>query len=265
MRWVLITLLALTALPSTSAAEDLPPELQDVDVVERLGASVPMDLTFVDATGATVRLGDYFSDDVPVLLTLNYYECPMLCGLQLNALVDSLREIDWTPGQEFRIVTISIDPEEGPALAAQKEQAYLAELYREGASWTFLTGDEASIVAIAQAVGFGYNYVPDQDEYAHPASLTFVSPNGLISRYLFGLMYEPRDLRFALLEAADGKVGSPVEHFILSCFVYDPETGGYVQNAMFIMRAGCALTLLILSTVLLVLWRRERNPVPEMV
>lgn len=266
MRRLLPMLLAATTLLSTSArAEDLPPELEEVDVVERLGERVPLDLTFTDAAGNEVTLADYVDGELPVLLTLNYFECPMLCGLQLNALLDALREMDWTPGEQFRIVTISIDPDEGPELAAPKQRGYLDELDREGAEWAFLTGDLANIEAVAEAVGFGFNYVPDQDEYAHPAALMFLSPDGMISRYLVGLMYEPRDVKFALLEAADGKVGSPVEQLILSCFVYDPETGGYVQNAMFIMRVGGLVTVLLLGVFLTLMWRRDRDATPEMV
>lgn len=258
-------LLAALLTPLRASAEDLPAELEQVDVVERLGERIPLDLAFRDAQGADVTLADYVNGDVPVLLTLNYYECPMLCGLQLNSMLDALRELDWTPGTEFRIVTISIDPNEGPELAASNQRGYLEELGREGAEWAFLTGDEANIMAIAQAVGFGYNYVPEQDEYAHPASLTFVSPDGMISRYLFGLAYQPRDVKFALMEAADGRVGSPVERFIMSCFVYDPESGGYVQDAMFIMRVGGVATVLLLGAFLTLMWRRDRDATPEMV
>lgn len=264
-RFALISLALLLVGAVPAHGEDLPRELENVDVTERLGGHVPLDATFTDEAGETVQLRDYIRGDVPVLLTMNYYGCPMLCGLQLNALLDALGELDWAPGENFRIVTISINPEEGPGLARAKREAYLEELGRGEVDWTFLTGDEVEIQRVADAVGFGFEYVEAQDEYAHPAVLTFVSPQGVVTRYLYGLLYEVRDVRLALLEAADGKIGSTIDRLILSCFVYDPDANSYVQDAMFVMRAGGALTVLLLGGFVAALWRRERTPAPELV
>ncbi|MFT4703717.1 MAG: protein SCO1/2 [Bradymonadia bacterium] len=263
---ILVLLFAAAPL-SAFAAEDLPRDLVGVDVDEHLGSSVPLDLLFTNTVGEQVRLADYVNGDVPVILTLNYFECPMLCGLQLNAFVDTLKQVAWLPGDEFRIVTVSINPDEGPSMSAPKREGYLDELDREGAEWVFLTGDEANINALADAVGFEFNFIDETGEYAHPALLTFLSPEGVVTRYLYGLAYEERDVRLALFEAADGQIGTTVHRLILSCYVYDPERGSYVQDAMMFMRLGGALFVLALAGFLAFWWRRERapTPTPEMV
>lgn len=265
LRALLVSLVLVFVAATPLRAEDLPRELENVDVNERLGGHVPLDATFVNEAGETVQLREYLRGDVPVLLTMNYYSCPMLCGLQINAMLDTLSELDWAPGENFRIVTISINPEEGPELASAKRDAVHAELGRGAVDWSFLTGTEAEIQRVADAIGFGFEYVEAQDEYAHPAVLTFVSPEGVVTRYLYGLLYEVRDVRLALLEAADGKIGSTLDRLILSCFVYDPDANSYVQDAMFVMRAGGAMTVLLLGGFLAALWRRDRTPSPELV
>ncbi len=229
-----------------------------VDVEERLGDSLPLDLPFVDHDGRAVTLREYFDGTVPVVLTLNYYGCPMLCGLQLNAFTDTLREMEWAPGENFRVVTVSIDPDEDASLAAAKRGSHLQALGRgTDIEWTFLTGEAEAIDALADGIGYRYVYVEESGEYAHPSVLTFASPDGRISRYLHGLVYEPRDVRFALLEASEGRIGSPVDHIVLACYMYDPEAGGYVRNAFLFMRAGATVGLLVLAALLAVLWRTE--------
>ncbi len=264
-----ITLLVLTTAWSTSsyAAEELPAQLQDVGVDERLSEQVDLTLEFTDHNGNQVTLADYVDGEIPVVFTLNYFGCPMLCGLQLNALTDGLSEMEWAPGENFRIVTISFDPDETWELAAAKRQSYLEELGRGmDADWSFLVGTPENIEAVAQGFGYRYQYVESQDEFAHPAAVMFVSPEGMISRYLYGLIYIPRDLKFAIMEASEGRVGSTVEHFILSCFVYDPDAGSYVQNAVSIMRLGGVITVIVIGIFLAVMWRRERTrPAMEMV
>jgi len=245
---------------SALGAEALPRELEGVDVEEHLGETLDLSLTFRDHTGAEVRLGDYVRGDVPVVFTLNYYGCPMLCGLQLNALNDGLKGLDWAPGENFRVVTISFDPDEGPELAAAKRAAHLEELGRGDVDWSFLVGEQENIQALADALGFGFHYVESRGEYAHPAAAMFVSPEGMISRYLYGVVYEARDLRFAILEAADGRVGTTMDQLILSCFVYDPEAGSYVRDAITFMRFGGLATMLFLGVFLAVMWRRESRP-----
>ena len=244
----------------------LPPELAAIDVDERLGETVDMGLTFVDEEGRAIELRELAAGGRPLLLTLNYYNCPMLCSLQLNALVDTLREMAWDPGQAYTLVTISFDPNEGPALAAAKRRAYLQELGREGADWRFLTGDAAAIEALTQQVGYGYRWVEEAGEWGHPSVLIFLSPQGMVSRYIYGLQYRASDVRLALLEASAGQIGTTIDRIILSCFVYDPQRGVYIPFAMGIMRIGGALVLLLLLMFLSVLWIRDRmatHPVPQ--
>lgn len=267
-RFAHILLAATVALTAASAfaAEPLPEELEGVDVVEHLGETIDLDLEFTDHTGATVRLGDLVRGDVPVLFTMNYYGCPMLCGLQLNAVNDALREMEWAPGENFRVITLSFDPEESWELAEAKRDSHLEALGRGDVDWTFLVGSAENIEALATQFGYGYRYIETQDEYAHPAAAMFLSPDGTISRYLYGLMYEPRDIRFALLEAAEGRIGTTVDRLILSCFVYDAEAGSYVKNAIVFMRLGGAATILVLGGFLAFLWRRDHaRPATETV
>lgn len=256
----LATLFVLALLlPATSAlAQQLPPELQDVDVTEHLGDNVPMDLEFVDHNGNDVRMADYFEDDLPVIITLNYYTCPMLCSLQLNGLIAGLQELGWEPGENFRIVTVSIDPEEDHTLAAAKRRTYLEELgMGEDVDWDFLTTDEETITTLSETLGFGYRYVREIDEYAHPAVLFMISPDGVITRYLYGIQYPPFDLRMAILEAGRGQVGTTVDRVILSCFQYDPERNSYTVFAFGVVRIGGILTVLILGIFLGFLWVRD--------
>ena len=239
--------------------KDQPQDLEGVDVVEHLGEQLPLDLEFKDERGRTVRLGDYFGDERPVILVLAYYECPMLCSLVLNGMAKGLKGLDWVPGKKFEIVTVSIDPREGPDLAKFKKQEYLRELKLPGASdgWHFLTGKEANIEVLADAVGFQYRYVKARDEYAHPAVLSLSTPDGVISRYLYGIKFEPRDLRLGLVEASEGKVGSTLDRILLYCYHYDATEGRYAPVAKNIMRVGGALTVVVLGFALLVFWARE--------
>lgn len=236
----------------------LSPEANEIAVDEMLGAELDMDLTFVDHNGTEVRLGDYFDGERPVLITLNYYRCPTLCNLQLNGLTRTLQGFDWVPGNDYRIVTVSIDPGEGPELAAKKRATHLESLGKGEVDWNFLTGDALQIHMLAAQLGIGYAYDAEQDQYAHPAVLMFISPEGKVARYLYGLEYQPSDVKFALMEAAEGRVGSPVDKLILSCFHYDASLGEYGPFAMGIMRLGGAGMILIVGIPLFFAWRRER-------
>lgn len=254
---VLVTLLAFATvtLTTTAAAQQLPSELKDVDVNEQLGETIDLDLPFVDEDGNAVRLGDYFGDDKPVILTLNYYNCPMLCSMQLNGLIDGLRELEWAPGDNFRLITISIDPREGPDLAAAKREAYLDSLGRgQDVEWEFWTGEEPNIRALASQLGFGYHYVREIDEFAHPSAIYVLSSEGVISRYLYGLQYRPFDLRMAIMESAEGKVGTTVDRILLSCFHYDSSSNSYSVFAFGVLRLFGVLTILLLGGVLGIMW-----------
>lgn len=251
-------LLALVGWSQLSVAQ-VPAPLQEIGVDEHLGEPLPLDASFTDHQGNAVRLGDYFDGQRPVLITLNYYGCPMLCGLQLNALVETLRGLDWSPGENFRLLTISFDADEGTDLAQAKREGYLQELGRGDVDWSFLTGTQENIDAVTTALGYRYNYVRASDEYAHPSVLMFASPDGRIMRYLYGLGFESSHVRLALLESAEGKIGTTLDRFILGCFMYDPNAQTYVKNARFIMRIGGVVSAVLIGLLLALLWRTERR------
>jgi len=240
-------------------SEPLPADLEGVGVTQRLDESVPLDLRFRDEDGNEVRLGDYFDSQRPVLLSLVYYECPMLCTLVLDGMVRVLQGMDWVPGQNFQVVTVSIDPKETPDLARQKKENYLTSYGRpEAASgWHFLTGNEEQIRALADAVGFRYRSLEQNGEFAHPAVLFVLTPEGRISRYLFGVQHDPGTLRLSLVEASEGRIGTPVDKFLLYCYRYDAEAGTYAPVAMQIMRLGGGATALLVGGVLLGFWVRD--------
>jgi len=252
--------MALLTLPSGLRADDkLPPELEGVGVVERLGNRVDLDLEFVNESGRPVKLREYFSSGKPVLLTLAYYTCPMLCSLILNGETSALKEVPWTPGEQFEVVTISFDPRDTPELARQKKANYL-EMYGKPVTggWYFLTDYNENVKKLADQVGFHYKWDPQQEQFAHTAAIMFLTPDGRVSRYLYGIKFNPRDVRLALTEAGEGKMGSTVDKLLLYCFHYDPSAKGYTLFAINVMRAGGALTVVILILVILRLLRRER-------
>jgi len=252
-------LLLVAALPAAAQRkEPLPKDLEGVGITEHPGARLPLDLEFTDEDGKTVRLAQYFNGQRPVILTLGYYRCPMLCTLVLNSLVDGLKDLPWTPGQQFEIVTVSIDPTETPTLARLKKQNYLEDYGRAGAAigWHFLTGREENIRKLADTVGFGYRYVEERGQYAHPAAIFVATPDGRMAKYLFGVLYQPKTLRLALTEAGEGKVGTAGDQLLLYCFHYDAQEGRYVLAATNIMRFGGATTALIVGLWLATSWRR---------
>ncbi len=249
------------SLPARSAgAQPLAPAMHSIDVDEHLGNDLDTELSFTDHTGKVVKLADYFDGKRPVLLTMNYFRCPVLCNVQLNELTEALRNFPWTPGDEhFRIVTVSIDPREQPMLASSKRKGHLDALGRgDDVDWEFLTGDALSIRLLAAQLGIQYAYDPEQDQYAHPAVVVFASPEAKIVRYVYGLSYHPNDLKFGLIEASEGRVGSTLDRIILSCFHYDATLGRYGPFAFGLMRVAGAFTVLLIGTALLVLRRRER-------
>jgi protein SCO1/2 len=240
-------------------ADQVPEVLEEVGVTEHLNAKLPLDLEFRDEDGNWVELGSFFDGERPVILTLNYYRCPMLCGLMLNGVVDGLEAMSWTPGAEFEIVTISINPLETPELARAKKQNYLKRLERPAAAkgWHFMTGRELEINRLAETVGFSYTYDPVSQEYAHAAVIFVCTPDGRVARYLYGIEYPAKRLKLALLEAAEGTIGSTLDQLILYCYHYDPTNRRYTPVAMNIMRLGGGATALILGISLGVFWIRE--------
>jgi protein SCO1/2 len=250
--------------PLAAAQEGPPPVLRQVGFDQKLGGAVPLDLRFKDDAGREVRLGDYFGRK-PVVLSLNYYACPMLCTVTLNGLASALNVLtSFDAGREFEVVTVSFDPSEGPALAAQKKASYLARYKRPTAEagWHFLTGDQPAIDALTRAVGFRYAWDEQTQQFAHPAGIVVLTPEGRISRYLYGIEYAPKDLKLALMESSSGKIGTAVDQAILYCYQYDPMTGRYSASIMRIMRAGAILTVLALVGFIAFSLRRERTAAP---
>ncbi len=239
--------------------EPAPGELEGVGITEKLDSQVPLDLTFRDERGEPVRLGSYFREGRPVILTLGYYRCPMLCNLVLDGLTNGLKELPWTAGGKFDIVTVSIDPTETATLAKVKKQTYLTEYGRSEAEtgWHFLTGDRDSIRELADSVGFAYRYVESRGEYAHSAAIFVLTPDGKISRYLYGIVFEPTTLKLSLLEASAGKIGTIADRVVLYCFHYDADEGRYAPVARNIMKLGGALTVVVLGIALAIFWRLE--------
>lgn len=257
-------LLGLMSVPAAGQilADELPAELDGVGIVQRLDAPVPLDLAFVDHTGKDVVLRDLIVGDRPIILTLNYYNCPMLCSLTLNGMVDGLREVDLDLGVDYDIVTVSINPDEGPKLATQNRKGYLASLGKDvpESAWSFLTGTQENIEALAKGVGFGYRFDERSGEYAHTASITFVTPDGRISKYMNDVVFPPRDMRLAIVDASQGRVGSLIDTLLLfNCFQWDPEAGSYVASAWKIMRFGAALTVVLIAVGVLILLRMGRG------
>jgi len=252
-----LVLCLLAGAVALAADQPLPPELRGVGVDEHLGQSVDLNLTFTGEDGYPVPLRSLFHQGRPVLLNLVYYSCPMLCTLVLNGQTAALKNIPWTPGNEFEVVTISIDPTDTFDLAQRKRASYLESYGRPAAGWHFLTDDHGNAKKLADQLGFHYRYDDSQKQYAHPAVVMILTPEGKVSRYLYGIKFNPRDLRLALVEASESKFSLSTDRILLYCFHYDPQAHGYVLFATNLMRAGGLLTVLILGFVLLRLWRRE--------
>jgi protein SCO1/2 len=252
---------AFLAINTTVWAEDgLPEPLRNVGIDQRLNEQAPLDLTFRDEAGKQVKLARYF-DRKPVILSLVYYECPMLCTLVLNGMVRGFRAMNLNAGDQFEVVTVSFNPRETPELAAAKKKEYIKHYGRQGAEegWHFLTGDEASIRKLAQAVGFRYAYDPKTGQYAHASGIMILTPEGRIAGYFYGVEYSARDLRLGLIEASAGKIGSPVDQVLLYCFHYDPTKGKYGLVIMNVMRLLGGATVLALGTFLFLMLRRDRR------
>jgi protein SCO1 len=237
-----------------------PAELKKVQFDQNLGVQVPLDLAFRDETGRGVHLSQYFNGR-PVVLALVYYECPMLCTQALNGLVKALKVLALEPGRDYNVVTVSFNPRETPAQAAEKKDHYLQLLKRPGASdgWHFLTGDETAIRLLTDTVGFHYVYDEVTKQYAHPTGMVVLTPEGKTSKYVYGIDYGPRDLRLALVEASDHKVGTPVDRLLLYCYHYDPTTGRYGLVLMNVLRIAGALTVMCIVGFIVIMRRREKR------
>ena len=243
--------------PAGNPSTGLPTALRDVRIEQKLNQQLPLDLVFHDENGQDVKLGQYFGQK-PVVLSLVYYDCPMLCTQVLNGMVTSFRVLPFQVGKEFDVVTISFDPREKPALAAEKKKVYVGYLPDKmeasaNTGWHFLTGDAASIERITDAVGFRYHYDEATSQFAHASAIMLSTPDGRLSHYFYGIDYSARDLRLGLIEASQNKIGSPVDQLLLYCYHYDPATGKYGAMVMRIMRIGGVLTLLAIVGMLFLL------------
>ncbi len=241
-----------------------PDLLKDVGIDQKLNESVPLDLTFRDESGRTVQLGQFFGGK-PVILSLVYYSCPMLCTQVLNGLERSLKDVPMDIGKQFNVVTVSIDPTERPALASAKRALYAGLYGRPGAEqgWHFLTGDEPQIKQLANAVGFRYAYDAESKQFAHASAIMMLTPTGKISRYLYGIQYSSRDLRLGLVDASGGKIGTPVDQILLFCYHYDPATGKYSVLISRVIKAAGVFTILVIAIGIFLLARSEHYTLPE--
>lgn len=256
MAGVIVLLLAA----ATSGAQDQRPAvLRDIGFDQKLGGSVPLETPLVDEAGRDVRLGDYFRGR-PVVLSLNYFDCPMLCTVSLNGLAGALSTLSFDAGKEFEIVTVSFDTRDTPAAARAKKDTFLKRYRRPGAAegWHFLTGGAPAIDRLTKAVGFRYAWDEETKQFAHPSGVLVLTPDGRIARYLYGIEYAPNGLRLALVEASRGTIGTPLDQAVLYCFQYDPATGRYGAAILRIVRLGGALTVIALAAFVWIMLRRER-------
>jgi protein SCO1/2 len=239
-----------------------PPGLEQVGITQKLDAQLPLDLTFRDETGKSVQLKEYFGKK-PVILNFAYYTCPMLCGELLKGLTTSLKGLKFELGNEFDVVTVSIDPHDTPETATEKKAEYLQRYGHpeRAAGWHFLTGPQESITALTKAAGFGYQYNQQTMQFAHATAIMMVTPQGKLAQYFYGVDFAPKDLRLGIVQASNEKIGNLVDQVLLYCYHYDPATGKYGPAAMAAVRIAGALTVLVLGCFVgLQLRHDERRP-----
>lgn len=245
---------------AVDAQQGKPPILQNIGIDQRLNQQLPLDLEFRDEAGQPVKLNQYFGRK-PVILTMVYYSCPMLCGEVLSGMASSLGVIRFDVGKEFDVISVSINPHDTPADAIKKKKLFLQRYRRPGAAegWHFLTGNQPEIDALAKAVGFHYAYDAKSGQYAHSTAIMVVTPEGKLAQYFYGIEYSPKDLRLSLIEASKNKIGTPVEQVLLYCFHYDPSIGHYSVVVMNVVRLAGIFTALTLGLFMTVLFRNEKN------
>ncbi|WP_018127089.1 SCO family protein [Balneola vulgaris] len=261
--YAFITLAVLFLSPSSYAQVNSSnlEALQGVGIDEKLGDYIPLDATFSTVDGDSIRLGDLLEEGKPIILNPLYYDCPMLCGLVVDGVIDVVDELAWQPGKDYLIISFSIDPTENHELAKEYRTKYINKLTSTNAEegWYFLTGKKKQIDAVIEATGFEYREVQGTGEYAHTAAIIMLAPDGKITRYLYGIRYKEFDVRNALFESADGEIGSTVNKILMYCYQYDPDSNSYVPVAMNIMKLGGLATLIILGIFLTLFWVRERR------
>lgn len=234
-----------------------PPGLKNVGIQQNLNQQIPPDLSFTDDLGRKVRIGDYFGRK-PMILSLVYYNCPMLCGEVLSGLENSLRMMKFDVGKEFDVLTVSFDPKETPEMAAAKKAVFLKRYKRPGAEqgWHFLVGPAESVEALTKAAGFEYQFDPKTGQFAHATAIMILTPEGKIAQYYYGVEYPPKDLRLGLVQASQNKIGNMVDALLLYCYHYDPEQGKYSATILRVLRVAGAATALFLGTFIFLLVRR---------
>ena len=261
LRAIGLTLVFVVTLAGVSRAHDSsrPAALRDVAFDQKLDQQIPLDLKFRDETGAAVGINRYFGRK-PVILNFVYYKCRDLCPLLLDGMVRTMRALSFEIGNQFEVVTVSFDPHDDTPLAAAKKQDFVQRYGRSGAKsgWHFLTGDEANIEKLSRAVGFRYHYDPQTGEFAHATGIVLLTPDGRTARYFYGIEFSPRDLRLGLIEAAAGKIGSPIDQLLLFCYHYDPITGKYGLLVTNVIKLAGGVTVLALGGFIFAMLRRER-------
>lgn len=245
--------------PGALPPGSVPPILETVGVDEHLGRNVDLNLQFVNEQGQTVALKDYFHKGRPVILDLVYYACPQLCNLILNGQTATMKEIPWTPGDQYEVVTITIDPKETLDLAQQKKAVQLGSYGKPAPGWHFLIDKDDNAKKLAEQIGFHYRYDPKQKQYAHAAAIFVLTPEGRMARYLYGVRFRPMDMRFALAEASENRTTMTVEKILLYCYQYDPGKHAYVLFATNFMKAGGAITILLVGFFLFRMFRMEKR------
>ncbi|MEX2605581.1 MAG: SCO family protein [Gracilimonas sp.] len=255
-----LTVLLISQPAQSQLNREQPDALQELGIDEHLGDYIPLDAKFANSEGDSLLLGDLLEEGKPVLLNPSYYECPMLCGLVIDGVINVMEKLAWKPSKEFTVITISIDPDEDAKLAAKSKDNFIGHLDSTSqAGWHFLTGQKNQIDKVVDAVGFRYKEIEGTGEYAHSAAIMLLSPDGKITRYLYGISYKEFDVRNALYESADGKIGSTLDKVVMYCYQYDPDSGSYVPVAINIMKLGGLATLIILGIFLASLWLHEKR------
>ncbi len=249
--------------PSQMTSNGLPEALQSIGIEQKLGDKLPMNAEFKNEDGQTVKLGDYFNKGRPVIVAFVYYECPMLCNQVLNGLTGSLKGINFDAGKDFDVLAISFDARENdkPELAKNKKAGYVERYGRTGSEngWHFLTGTQPSIDEVTKAAGFSYKWDEKSNQFAHAGGIMITTPDGKLARYLYGIDYAPKDLKFGLMESAESRVGNPAEQLLLYCYHYDPSTGKYGLAILNVIRLGAIATLIGMGAMAFVFWRRNKR------
>jgi protein SCO1/2 len=246
--------------PAGLSSELVPDVLEKVGIDQKLNAQVPLDAVFRAEDGREVRLGEYFGKR-PVVLSLVYYECPMLCTQVLNGAVAAFKVLNFDIGDEYEVVTLSFNPKETPQMASAKKETYLNKYGRPAGAkgWHFLTGEQPAIDALASSVGFRYVFDQASQQYVHASALIVLTPDGRVSKYFYGIDYPPKDLRLGLIEASGGKIGTPVDQVLLYCYHYDPHSGKYSMIVMNVLRLAGAATVMLMAGLIGLMWIRDRR------